>query len=58
MSAERPQQTITDGRLGARLNLLTLPVDGSRYWQWWFDTYGDEAVLIAKSFVGSMQVPR
>jgi len=53
--AKRPSHsTITDGRRGARPNLFTLPVDGSRYWQWWLDTYGDEAVVIAKDFMADM----
>ena len=43
-----------ESHLGARLNLTTLPIDGSKYWQWWLETYGDEAILIAQAFVADI----
>lgn len=43
-----------EGHKGARLNLATLPIDGSRYWEWWLENYGDEAVTIARAFVADV----
>ena len=54
MTLDLAQPRLYEGHLGARLNLETIQVDGSRYWEWWFDNYGDEAVLIAQAFVADL----